>query len=140
MAPKASSAAIRVSLAAVLAGAGLALFTVPAAAQPSAYEDEGVTIHAPRHYERDPRTGQLIELISASRVVEIGDLDLRTRRGARIAKARIDRAAREVCNYLTDTYPGSGDTQAGCYTRAVQDGMAQVEDQAGYPIVAWGYR
>jgi UrcA family protein len=73
--------------------------------------------------------------------VPLDDLDLATRRGAHIAKARIERAARDVCNAMDDNYPKDVEPKVGsCYSRAVRDGLAQAQEMAGYPILAWGYR
>lgn len=100
----------------------------------------GVTVYAPRRYARQPTTGALVRLRNVSTTVPLDDLDLSTRYGARIAKARISRAARDVCDEAERAYPGSSDVPGGCYSMAVRDGLQQAQDISGYPIVAWGYR
>jgi UrcA family protein len=75
-----------------------------------------------------------------SMTVPLGDLDLSTQDGARIAKARIVQAAKDVCQEVDDAYPGDSEPRGGCYARALHEALAQAQDQAGYPIVAWGYR
>ena len=100
----------------------------------------GVTVYAPRRYARQPTTGALVRLRSVSTTVQLGDLDLSTRYGARVAKARIVRAARDVCDAADNAYPGSSEVPGGCYATAVRNGLQQAQAMAGYPIVAWGYR
>jgi UrcA family protein len=130
-----------------LAGASLALVALAARADPySPYGGttvgaiEGVTVYAPYRYVRHPTTGALVRMNTVSLAISLADLDLSTPRGARIAKARIVEAAKDVCQRAEDVYPGSGEPPGGCYSMAVHDAMRQAEDQTGYPIVAWGYR
>lgn len=130
-----------------VAAAGLMFIAAPTQAQPApaAYDQQGgdvggVTVYAPERYARQPTTGAMVRMDSVSRVVPLGDLDLSSRRDAYIAKVRIERAARAVCQAAEEAYPQDGEPAGGCYTRAVRQGMAQAEDIAGYPIVAWGYR
>ena len=101
---------------------------------------EGVTVYAPRHYATQPTTGRTVRMDQVSMTVPLSDLDLSTHEGARIAKARIVQAAKDVCQEVDDAYPGDSEPRGGCYARAVHDALAQAQDQAGYPIVAWGYR
>lgn len=101
---------------------------------------QGVTVYAPDRYTHQPTTGRMVRMNQVSMTVALGDLDLSTRGGARIAKARIVEAARDVCQRVEDVYPGSGEPPGGCYSMAVRDALRQAQDQAGYPIVAWGYR
>jgi len=139
-------AARRASIAVALAGACLCLFALPAHTQPAPYDREdaagvgGVTVYAPHRYARQPTTGAWVRTDSISRVVSLDDLDLSTRYGARMAKARISRAARVVCQDVQNAYPNDVDPQTSCFTTALRDGLAQAQDIAGYPIVAWGYR
>ena len=143
---KKSAAAGRVGVTAVLAGASLALVAVAAHAAPyygdttSVGSVEDVTVYAPHRYVTQPTTGRRVPLDQVSMTVPLGDLDLSTRYGARVAKARIAQAAKDVCQEVDDAYPGDSEPPGGCYSLAVRAAMRQAEDQAGYPIVAWGYR
>ena len=101
---------------------------------------EGVTVYAPYHYVRQPTTGALVRMNTVSVAVQLGDLDLSSRDGARVGKARIVEAAKEVCQRADDVYPGTSEPPGGCYETAVRDALRQAQEQAGYPIVAWGYR
>ena len=137
----------RLSAGLALAGASLAIAVSAARADPyapyggdTARDVEGVTVYAPHRYVRQPTTGALVRMHEVSLTVPLGDLDLSTPRGARIAKARIVEAAKDVCQRVDDAYPGSSEPPGGCYSMAVRDALRQAQDQAGYPIVAWGYR
>ncbi|HVN01440.1 MAG TPA: UrcA family protein [Caulobacteraceae bacterium] len=130
-----------------LAGASLALTSVAANADPWAPYGQtvapdvgGLTVYAPNRYVRQPTTGAIVRLDTVSTRVPVGDLDLSTRRGAFLAKARIEHAARRVCEEVQEAYPGGTDPEGGCYARAVREGLAQAQEIAGYPILAWGYR
>jgi len=132
----------------LVAGASLTLVALSARADPYRSYDEpgataevdGVTVYVPQRYARQPTTGRRVRMDTISMVVPLGDLDLSTRFGAHLAKARIDRAAREVCNEFDNAYTGDSDPPGGCYAIAVSDALRQAQEQAGYPIVAWGYR
>ena len=131
-----------------VAGASLACATLAARAQPySNYDDpnvtddvSGVTVYAPYSYAHQPTTGARVRMDRVSMVVPIDDLDLSTSFGARVAKARISRAAKEVCDESERAYPGGSPPPGGCYSMAVRDALAQAQAEVGYPIVAWGYR
>jgi len=139
-------AAARMTAAAALAGASLGLVALSAHADAySSHESstgsvEGVTVYAPRHFATQPTTGRTVRMDQVSMTVPLGDLDLSTQDGARIAKARIVQAAKDVCQEVDDAYPGDSEPRGGCYARALHEALAQAQDQAGYPIVAWGYR
>ncbi len=139
MSPKA-----RLSAGLALASASLAVVVSAARAEPYARYGGAtvgdVTVYAPYRYTHQPTTGREVRMNQVSMVVPLGDLDLSTRGGARIAKARIVEAAREVCQRVDDLYEGSTEPPGGCYSMAVHDALRQAQDQAGYPIVAWGYR
>ncbi|HEX3408360.1 MAG TPA: UrcA family protein [Caulobacteraceae bacterium] len=137
----------RLSVGLALASASLALAVSAARADPyspyggtTAGSVEGVTVYAPYRYIRHPTTGAMVRMNSVSMAVSLADLDLSTPGGARLAKARIVEAAKDVCQRAEDVYPGSGEPPGGCYAMAVHDALRQAQDQAGYPIVAWGYR
>jgi UrcA family protein len=131
-----------------LAGASLAaLVALSARADPyspyggtTAGSVEGVTVYAPHRYTTQPTTGARVRMDQVSMTVPLGDLDLSTQGGAAIAKARIVRAAKDVCDAADDAYPRDGQPPGGCYAMAVRDAMRQAQDAAGYPIMAWGYR
>jgi UrcA family protein len=131
-----------------VAGASLALVALSAKADPyrsyaapsAADEVTGVTVYAPDRLARQPTTGRWTRMDTISMNVSLADLDLSTAFGARIAKARISRAAKEVCDAFDQVYPGDTNPPGGCYSIAVRDALRQAQDQAGYPIVAWGYR
>ena len=143
---KKSGATGRFVAAALLAGASLGLAGLSAHADPySSHESatdavQGVTVYAPRRYATQPTTGRQVRMDQVSMTVPLGDLDLSTRRGALIAKARIVQAAKDVCQEVDDAYPGDSEPRGGCYARALHDALAQAQEEAGYPIVAWGYR
>jgi UrcA family protein len=137
----------RLSAGLALASASLAIVVSAARADPySRYgeatvdEAQGVTVYSPDRYIRQPTTGEIVRMDRVSMTVPLGDLDLSTPYGARVAKARIVQAARQVCEDVDDAYPGSSDPPGGCYTMAVRAALSQAQAQAGYPIVAWGYR
>jgi UrcA family protein len=120
----------RVAVGLALAGASLALVALSARADPySPYSDttvgsvEGVTIYAPDRYVRQPTTGARVRMEQVSMIVPLGDLDLSSRYGARVAKARISQAAKDVCQAADDAYPGSSEPPGGCYAMAVREGL-----------------
>ena len=109
----------------------------PYAATPYA---NGVVVTAPPRHERT-FGGAEVDHVTASRVVDISDLDLSTRWGVHELRARVERAAADVCNRLDNEwpqglYPLQGN-DADCYHRAVVDAMAQTPvgvdaDYTGY--------
>lgn len=144
----ANRALIRPSLvagaAALAAGVALSLSAAPTRAQTYASDDTagsvaGVTVYAGPRHVRQPTTGALVEPDTVSLVVRLDDLDLSTRWGAREAAHRIRSAAREACNEVEERYPKDAEGEHGCYGPAVRNAMADVQDQVGYPILAWGY-
>lgn len=124
------------------AAAALTLGAGPANADPWGPYDTAaaVTVHAPPRYARQPVTGARVRLDQVSLVVSLDDLDFSTRRGAYLAKMRIERAAKDVCDEVQTRYPYDEETERGCYPTAVRNGLIQAERLSGYPIVAWGYR
>jgi len=99
----------RLSAGLALAGASLAIAVSVARAQP--YSPYGgptvdsvgdVTVYAPHRYVRQPTTGREVLMNQVSVTVPIDDLDVSTRAGARIAKARIVEAAKDVCQRAED--------------------------------------
>lgn len=103
----------------------------------SSYEDEGVTVTAPRHVGRSA-IGADIDLVSASRTVRYDDLDVDTGYGAHLLKARIERAARDACDQLDRDYPDAADGDGhDCYSDAVRDGLHDAAYQIGYTPYDW---
>jgi UrcA family protein len=129
----------RAALALSLAVAGLAS-TVSAVRADPFDTAAGITVRAPHPYVRQPVTGAMVRLDQVSYVVSLSDLNLSTRRGAVLAKARIERAAKDVCQDVQDRYGTDEEVAGGCYVAAVRDALIQTERLSGYPIVAWGYR
>jgi len=142
MIAKALTSGRRATVALSLAAAGLALAVSSVRAQPSDSYDTaaGITVRAPHPYVRHPVTGAIVRLDQVSYVVSLSDLDLSTRRGALLAKSRIERAAKDVCQDVEDRYGQDEEIAGGCYATAVRDALMQTERLSGYPIVAWGYR
>ena len=123
---------------AFLAALGLGLAAGPQVQAQPQYDDTvgGVTVYGQFGPVRDPTTGQWVRPDVVQVRVSLADLDLSSDYGARVAHARINRAAREACARVEAAYPQDVDYGRGCYARAVRDGMFQVEDQLGYRI-AW---
>src|SRR5215831_6489910 len=138
MIAKALAPGRRAAVALSLAAAGLALAVSSVRADPwNRYDTAaGITVRAPHPYVRQPTTGALVRLDQVSYVVSLSDLDLSTRRGALLAKARIERAAKDVCEDVQDRYPYDEEIRGGCYATAVRDALIQTERLSGYPIVA----
>lgn len=124
------------ALAGLAATAAMTLSAAPSVAQstyadsneyttPAAPAADDITVYAPRTRERDNG-----DTVSASRVVYIGDLDLNAGWGRHTAHARIERAARKVCDQLSDDFPNSSDDDGACVPNAVSGAMAQVHDIA----------
>ena len=137
-------AGLAAASAALAMGLALAAGPGPASAHPYAADDTaagvgGVTVYAGPRYQRQPTTGALIETDTVSLRVSLADLDLSTRGGAREAARRIRAAAREACSEVEERYPKDVESEHGCYGPAVRNAMAEVQDQVGYPILAWGY-
>src|SRR5438552_16132913 len=82
--------------------------------------------------------GAPIELVTASRVVPIRDLDLGTSWGRATLRPRVPRAAPDACDELDARYPDTGGAYvpAGdsppCFQTAVHNAKRQVEDKLGY--------
>jgi UrcA family protein len=126
--------------AAVAAGLALAAPGLPAQAQNYGYDygryDNGpqyvdengdVTVQALPREERDPATGGLYERTYASRVVSYADLDLNSRWDVRELRARVVRAARDVCDELeNDPMLVTAPDDPPCVSTAVRRAMYQV--------------
>ena len=133
MSPQLSRGFLRGSMACAAAALGL---TFAAGAQAQPYYDQpdpsyassdvgGLTVIAPRHRERTWNGAPIVN-VSASRVVDISDLDLSTGWGVHVMHQRIHAAAADACNEL-DTqwtqglYPTADSSDVDCYHRAVRD-------------------
>jgi len=96
--------------------------------QDTAYQmsdDETVNVTVPRyHPERSP-LGAPYRYVSMSKAVYTGDLNLRTRYGARELRNRISYTARNMCRKLDVMYPVTAPDSPGCYTTAMNDAMYQ---------------
>ncbi|HKT54208.1 MAG TPA: UrcA family protein [Caulobacteraceae bacterium] len=100
--------------------------------------DDEITVYGSRHEERSMTTGAPIQWVREQRVVYYGDLDLRTRYGAHMLKARVARAAQEACDDLDAMYPVTASGSPPCERTAYRDAMAQTP--VGYYRTDWyGY-
>lgn len=131
--------------AALLAAGTLLILAAPASAQGYGYEnaayengvDENVTVSVPRYAPQRSELGAPYRYISMSKGVYFGDLNLRTRSGARELKDRIGYTARMMCRQLDVRYPVTAPGSPGCYTTAMNDAM----EQANFAIAeARGYK
>jgi len=117
-------------LAAIVLVAGAA--SPPAHAQPQYYESASsggeITVYAPRHLQRDPGTGAEIDVVTASRTVYYGDLDLSAPAGMDELHARLERAAGKACDQLNnDPTLVIINSEDNCVAPAVRDAMYRVE-------------
>lgn len=95
-----------------------------------AYQAGGITVYARPHYGRT-WNGAPIVVARATRVVNASDLDLSTRWGEHVLRARVERAAWDACNeldnqYTMGLYPLPEENDTDCQARAVADAMSQV--------------
>lgn len=132
---------------------GFALATVPAGAQPYSHTygtyytpsrdggpPEVVTVVPPRRGPERDEIGAPVEYVSLSKAVPYGDLDLRTRRGVRELRYRINFTAISLCGRLNTMYPitdgESWPVDQPCYENAIHEANYQV----GHAIrAAYGY-
>lgn len=107
-------------------GAGLALTSVPALAQPS----EEITITAPRvvreQVDRSPSTGAPIERVSLTRQVSYSGLDLRKQADVTVFETRVSDTAREACKQLDSLYPLLPPDK-DCLANTTANGMEQAK-------------
>ena len=87
----------------------------------------GVTVIAPRHFERDSATGAPTDTVFAHRIVRYDDLDLSYGRDRHILHARIVRAAEAACRELDVRYPVTASASPPCVREAVQRAMDRVD-------------
>ncbi len=114
---------------ALLAGGVLALGAGSANAQDYGYGDPGYR-NAPENYEvivprpkPQSRYGAPYVNTSLSQEVYFDDLDLRTNRGARILRARVQLTARLLCRDLDERYPVTADDSPPCYQNAAYNAL-----------------
>jgi UrcA family protein len=126
----------------VLASAVAAVLTfsvapAPVRAQGYDYDNDTsvgeVTVH-PRVLGRDPATGAPIDTVTATRYVNVSDLDLDTNWGQRMAVRRVERAAYDACDYLDQHYVTLDSQSPDCVRAAVRDAVDQIETAVGHPI------
>jgi UrcA family protein len=104
---------------------------------PPAYTTGDITVYAPRYQPRGSE-GAPIYRVRQSRRVHTGDLDLASYSGAREARNRIERAARDACYAIDAQWPRINDPSGpDCYGRAVRGAMADVEYQLGFAPPTW---
>lgn len=117
---------------ALLAAGALLLLGASANAQEYGYENasysmpsENVEVTVPRYAPQRSSLGAPYRLISMSKGVYVGDLDLRSRHDVRIMRDRISETARRMCRQLDVRYPITAPGSPGCYTTAMNDAMYQ---------------
>lgn len=99
----------------------------PVYADPGTVLDD-ITVYAPREIVgRSPTTGAPIERVTASRVVVVRDLDLRTEQGVDELVRRVREAASAACREIDDANPLVLDDDRSCYREAMDGAMAQVD-------------
>ena len=122
--------------AAFVAAAACALFALPANAQDTRYDDDTLYLNTPDENVEiiqhpyglgHSNLGAPYKLVSLSKPVRIDDLDLRTRRGVRILRNRIQLTARLLCRDLDERYPVTADDSPPCYSNAVHDAMYRAD-------------
>jgi len=76
-----------------------------------------------------PAAGQppFDQVLVATRVVPVADLDLTTAEGNSTLQRRLHRAAREVCRNIAPPMPGAYLENARCYTRAIQQATQRLQ-------------
>jgi UrcA family protein len=93
--------------------------------------------YVPQYRVDHPHLNVPIENVSLSLAVHYGDLDLRTREGARALRMRIREAANTVCGQLIDMYPVGVESDAQCFRDALATSMARadaaIQNARSYP-------
>jgi UrcA family protein len=98
---------------------------------------ESVEVTAPRFHEQHTRLNAPLDKVSLSTAVSFGDLDLRTRFGARELHRRIWVAAQNVCGELRDAYPVYKQVGTSCIKTAYEDGIVRARSEITAARVAW---
>jgi UrcA family protein len=118
-----------------VAACGLALVTVPAAAQDygrysdapyASTSDEQIEVIVPRHHTRSA-IGAEVRDVALSREVRVDDLDLRTARGERILRARIYSTADELCRKIDMRFEAAVEDNPRCVRRAFENAMYRAD-------------
>ncbi|MGH6872833.1 MAG: UrcA family protein [Rhizomicrobium sp.] len=119
---------------AMFAGAiGLAFAAIPASAQDDGYYGpppgpENVPVTAPHISVIPGPFNGAPEGVTMSVNVGYGDLDLRTRDGARELRLRVRETARDVCRNLAEAYPFYRLNGTNCYKDALQNAMVHANE------------
>ena len=93
-----------------------------------AQDDESITVNAPRfHNSEGTRLNGPLERVSLSSSVRYGDLNLRTRSGARELKLRVRDEAQNVCTRIAEAYPVREATGSSCYKAVLNDGLIHAD-------------
>lgn len=109
-----------------------AAFVGPALAQDYGYgygyssDGSDITVRASPRAERDPATGAPIDYVSETRVVSYGDLDLNTSYGVHVLRARIERAAADACDDMSNRYLVVSDDRRACIDAATSRAMYEM--------------
>ncbi|HEY1710393.1 MAG TPA: UrcA family protein [Rhizomicrobium sp.] len=120
----------------LLAGAVGLFLAAPATAQDygygyrqAAYESrpESVTVYAPHFRAETSRPLETPDKILLSQKIDMDDLDLRTRRGARELRHRVRETAHAVCEQLYAAYPHPELPGTHCYRDTVRTAMIRAD-------------
>lgn len=109
---------------------GLLASEEPARAQQAAGPMEEVVVVAPRLVRHDvgrTSTGGRVELVSLTRHVSAGDLDLTRHADVLELQTRINDTAKEACDYLAEMFPFASEDTPDCVRQAVDGAMAQAQ-------------
>jgi UrcA family protein len=111
---------------------GGAVFALSAAfAQQSGQKVEEITVTAPWAISKEvvgrTSTGGKEELISLTRHVYYGDLDLAKHADVMTLEKRVSDTAKESCDQLAKMYPLSGPNPPNCAERAAASAKAQMD-------------
>ncbi len=125
---------------------GLPLALSPANAQdygpygPPVYygpPQEQLEVNAPRFREEHVPLNAPLEKVSLSAAVPYGDLDLRSREGARELRYRVRDAAWQVCSNLAEAYPVYRATGTSCFKTAYDDAMVRADEAISTTRIAY---
>ena len=113
-----------------LAVTALVFKTDPAIAQQAAEEViEEIVVEAPAVVTRRVRIGrEQYEIWESRRSVSYADLDLKLQKDVAELEARIDAAAREVCEELADMFPQLRRPEPGCIRDAVNSTKEEMQE------------
>jgi|GEM_PF-1287285 len=129
----------RSTLIAAAALAAIPLTPVLAEVQASQADPNSITVLAP-YVESKKRDGTSTERrLTASSIVYIEDLNLRTAEGREELQERVQLAAEETCAWLDDLYPldSTSNGRADCVRSAVRSAENQM--QAAFELASLDY-